>query len=226
MLIKYRYMNENKLKMNFGSLSKIDKIKYLLLIRPFQKNGERIFFDGSFFLPGQMYKAERKALYNCILENKPDYCFEIGTYTGGGSTYFISKALKDINSGKLFTIENDKFLYEKAKNRYKKYIKKQYPFVEFIFESNPQVFDKYLQEINKSNFIFLDGAEDGIQTLEQYNFFKKYFKQGTILALHDWNTEKTVKVKPVILGDENWVKQIELGRPDSVGFAIFKYIKK
>jgi predicted O-methyltransferase YrrM len=169
-----------------------------------------------------MYKAERKALYNIVKETKPDYCFEIGTYTGGGSTFFLSKALKDNNKGKLFTTENDEFLYNKAKTRYKKYIKSQYSFIEFILSSSPTVFEKYLKE-NKVNMIFLDGAEDGAQTLEQYNFFRSYFKKGTILALHDWNTEKTIKVKPVILGDNHWIKVTELQQPESIGFAIFRY---
>ena len=173
-----------------------------------------------------MYKAERKALYEIVREVKPDYCFEIGTYTGGGSTFFISKALKDNGKGKLFTTENDQFLYNKAKNRYQKYIKSQYPFIEFIYSSSPDVFEKYLQGKNKTYMIFLDGAEDGGQTLEQYNFFKPYFKDGMILALHDWNTEKTVKVKPVILQDKHWLTMTELGRPESVGFAIFKYTEK
>lgn len=219
-------MNKDKLLSNFGTLSNLEKITYLLFIRPFQNRKDRVFFDGSFFLPGQMYKAERKALYDAVINMKPDYCFEIGTYTGGGSTFFISKALKDNNKGRLFTTENDEFLYKKAKSRYEKYIKSQSPFIEFIFSDKPDVFEKYLQEENKTNFIFLDGAEDGNQTLEQYNFFKKYFKNGTILALHDWNTEKTVQVKPIILQDSNWTKLVELNKPVSIGFAIFKYIKK
>ena len=84
-------------------------------------------------------------------------------------------------------------------------------------------FEKYLTEKDKSNFIFLDGAEDGKQTLEQYNYFTPYFKNGTVIALHDWNTEKTVKVKPVILQNPRWKKLVELNQPESVGFVIFKY---
>jgi len=215
---------KEKLLHNFQELNRFEMILYILFIRPFQSKGERVFFDGSFFLPGQMYKAERKALYNIVKEAKPDYCFEIGTYTGGGSTFFISKALKDNNKGKLFTIESDQFLFNKAKSRYKKYLKGQFPFVEFINSSNPTVFEKFLRESNKTNIIFLDGAEDGKQTLAQYNFFKPYFRNGTILALHDWKTEKTMQVKPIILNDPHWKKIIELDQPESIGFAIFKYI--
>jgi len=218
-------MNKEVYKHNFWELSNLDKALYLVFKRPFQSKDERVFFDGSFFLPGQMYKAERKALYEIVREARPDYCFEIGTYTGGGSTFFISKALKDNSKGKLFTTESDRSLYEKAERRYQKYIRRQYPYITFIHSSKPDAFSDRLREKDKTNMIFLDGAEDGQQTLDQYEFFKPYFKDGTILALHDWNTEKTVKVKPVILGDSHWVKLTELQQPESVGFAIFKYGK-
>ena len=169
-----------------------------------------------------MYKAERRALYNIVRETKPDYCFEIGTYTGGGSTFFLSKALKDNGKGKLFTTESDEFLFNKAKARYQKYIKSQYPFIEFIFSSSPAVFEKYLKE-GKVNMILLDGAEDGKQTLEQYNYFLPYFRKDTILMVHDWNSEKTRLVKPVILSSK-WQIITEIEPPLSVGFIIAKML--
>ncbi len=215
-------LNANLLKQNFWALTHFQQILYVLFIRPFQKKDVRIFFDAVLSLPGQMYKAERKALYATVREVKPDYCFEIGTYTGGGSTFFISKALMDNDAGRLFTIENSERLYNKAINFYERSLKTQYPFIKFILSSSPTVFEQYLKE-NRSNMIFLDGAEDGKQTLEQYNFFKPYFKKGTILALHDWNTEKTIKVKPVITRNNHWIKLTELQQPESIGFAIFKY---
>jgi predicted O-methyltransferase YrrM len=216
-------ITKDLLKQNISALSHFDKAIYLAFIRPFRSKAQKLFFEGCLFLPGQMYAAEREGLYDSIREMKPDYCFEIGTWTGGGSTFFISKALKDNNKGKLFTIENYEPLHKKAIRRYKKFIKGNFPFIDFILSSTPKVFEKYLKEENKSHMIFLDGAEDGAQTLEQYYFFKPYFKKGTVLALHDWNTEKTIKVKPVIQGDQRWKKVIELGKPESIGFAVFKY---
>lgn len=213
----------DKLKHNFWALSNKDKFLYLLFIRPFQSKKDRVFFDGSFFLPGQMYKAERKGLYDVVRESKPDHCFEIGTYTGGGSTLFISKALKDNGKGILHTMESDEPLYNKAKNRYRKYIKHNSPFIDFIHSSSPDAFKNFLDDKSAKIMIFLDGAEDGAQTLEQYTFFKPYFKKDTILALHDWNTEKTIEVKPAILEDHHWLKVMELDKPESVGFAVFKY---
>ncbi len=119
------------LKHNYHELSKIDKISYLIFVRWFLKKEDRFFFEGPLKLVGQMYQAERKALYNAIIENKPRHCFEIGTFTGGGSTYFIAQAFKKLGRGKLFTIENNQRLYKEAKNYYSKYLKKLLPFVFF-----------------------------------------------------------------------------------------------
>ena len=215
-------MTKDALKKNFWELSNLDKAVYLAFIRPFQPRSERIFFDGSFLLPGQMYKAERKALYDIIRETKPDYCFEIGTYTGGGSTFFISRGLRDNNKGKLITTESDGFLYNKAKDRYRKFIRSQFPFIDFVHGSSTEAFKGRLMDANKKILIFLDGAEDGEQTLEQYEFFKPHMRSGSILALHDWNTEKTIRVKPVLTSDKSFTKLLELDKPDSVGFAVFR----
>lgn len=218
-------INTSKLKQNISALTTFEKIIYLIFVRPFRTKSQKLFFEGCLLLPGQMYSSERENLYKVVREIKPDYCFEIGTWTGGGSTFFISRALKENGIGKLFTIENYEPLYNKAKTRYQKFIRSQFKYIEFFLSSSPRVFEKYLQEKEKINLIFLDGAEDGLQTLDQYLFFKPFFKSGTILALHDWNTEKTKRVKPVILQDKNWKKIIELDKPDSIGFVIFKYKK-
>lgn len=41
---------------------------------------------------------------------------------------------------------------------------------------------------------------------------------------HDWNTEKTAAIKPLILNDRNWQLIEEIKPPLSVGFVIFKRI--
>lgn len=215
-----------KLKHNFWELNNLEKIIYLVFIRPFSDKKDRLFFDGNFMLPGQMYKAERKALYDAVVNSKPDLCFEIGTYTGGGSTFFISEALKDLKHGKLITTESDEFLWNKAKERYGKYIKNNFKFVEFLHTESTSVFIPHLEKKDYRHFILLDGAEDSKQTLEQYLFFKPFFKDGTILALHDWNTEKSASVKPVILSEPKWQKIKELQQPESIGLAIFEYHEK
>ena len=55
---------------------------------------------------GEMLPFERFKLTNWILNIKPTIVFEVGTGNGGGSTYFIAKALKELNN-------DDKVLFNK-----------------------------------------------------------------------------------------------------------------
>ena len=107
-----------------------------------------------------------------------------------------------------------------AKKKYRKFLPELLPYVEFILGDTTRSFEKYIGK--EVDCLFLDGAEDSQQTLDQYNEFSPYFKSGTILMIHDWNTEKTIAIKPVILADTQWEKMIELTQPTSVGFVVFK----
>lgn len=171
----------------------------------------------------QMYTAERKAIFDIITKYKPDSCYEIGTFTGGGNTYFIASALKENGKGTLYTIQNDTHYYQKATN----YFKDSLPALAVIlilFLLTPQVYLRQsLKRPGRADCIFFDGAEDGGQTLEQYQYFVPYYKPGSVIIFHDWNTEKTRLVKDLVLGDSHWQKIVELEPPQSVGLAAFIY---
>lgn len=211
-----------KLKHNFHELTILEKVLYFIFIRLFFDKEKRFFFEGSIKVPGQMYIADRKALYDVIVKNKPKQCFEIGTYTGGGSTYFLASAFHKIGSGKIITLENNKELYDRAVNFYKKRLPHLMPYVEFVFGDSVKDFEPYLNEDKKIDCVFLDGAEDGKQTKQQYLDFQDYYKKDTILMMHDWNTEKTVDLKPIMESNNDWEKILEIEPPASVGFAAFK----
>lgn len=214
-----------KLAQNFHALTPLEMLVYLVFIRPFWSKEKCFFFESlSLTIFGQMYIAERRALFNIIKERKPCHCFEIGTYTGGGSTYFIAKAFESIGSGKLFTMENDPYFYNRAKEYYSKKVPMTAGYVEFMLGDKAHDFDKIIKSYGGVDCAFLDGAEDSNQTLEQYNYFLPYFHKGTILMLHDWNTEKTAKIKSVLSENKNWRKLTELNPPESVGFVIFEMV--
>lgn len=211
------------LRHNFHALPHWKKIVYWVFLRPFQTKEEKFFFVGSLLLPGQMYSAERKALFDAIQREKPVDCFEIGTFTGGGSTYFLAESFYKLGKGKLVTMESDERLYNKAKNYYAEHLPHLVPFVEFVHGNCFADIKAHIQGGAVSSF-FLDGAENAQETLDQYNEFMPFVRTGTILMAHDWNTDKTRAVKPVILADVKWQKQVELGAPESVGFVVFKRI--
>ena len=209
-----------KLKQNFHSLTLFEMIIYFVVIRPFWSKERRFFFQGSLPLMGQMYLAERKALFDTITTYKPRQCFEIGTYTGGGSTYYIGSALAKNGSGTLYTIENNTHCYNKASRYFADKLPKINQCIQFIFSNTAHAFDSMVTSYDKVDFVFFDGAEEGPQTLEQYHYFLPYFKKGSLIAFHDWNTEKTISVKPIVTTDSSWKKLVELTPPNSVGMAI------
>ncbi len=214
-----------KFVQNLHSLTALEMFIYALFIRPFWSKEDRFFFESiGFMISGQMYVAERKALFNIIKERKPRHCFEIGTYTGGGSTFFTAKAFESIGEGKLFTLENDPYFYNRAQDYYTKNLPKVAKHVEFILGDKAEDFDSIIKSYGGVDCAFLDGAEDSTQTLDQYHYFLPHFHKGSILMLHDWNTEKTAKIKPVLQDNKNWRKVLELHPPTSVGFAIFEMV--
>lgn len=215
---------KEKLTHNFHELTVLEMVIYFLFIRPFWSKEKKFFFEGSLFLLGQMYIAERKLLFDTIKEYKPRHCFEIGTYTGGGSTYFIAKAFESVGSGKLITMEIDSYYYKKAKEYFTKKIPSVGKCVDFILGSKAEIFNETIKIYGGVDCVFLDGAEDSNQTFEQYNYFLPYFHCGTILMIHDWNTEKTLKLKPLLLNDRKWKLVKEIKQPESVGLIIFEMI--
>jgi hypothetical protein len=215
---------KHKLKHNFHTLTPGEMVIYFLFIRPFWKKEERFFFEGSLALLGQMYTAERKALYETILKEKPRQCYEIGTYTGGGSTFFLASAFAKIGSGSLVTMENNDHYYQKGKKYYAEKLPNLNKHIDFIFGDKSSSFNSSIPADGKVDCVFFDGAEEAQQTLDQYNYFKPFLKKGSIIMFHDWNTDKSRLVKPVILNDSNWAKEAELTPPNSIGFAIFKHL--
>ncbi len=211
-----------KLQHNFHELTWMEMLVYFFFLRYSLKKDERFFFEGSRRILGQMYIADRKGLHDAIIKYRPQSCFEVGTYTGGGSTYFLASAFYKLGRGKVYTLENDKRLHKKAVLAYKRHAPHLLPFVEFIYGDSVESFKPYLDESGKVDSVFLDGAEDGKQTMEQYMDFYPYFKTGTILMAHDWNTDKTSELKPYILKNDEWTLTQEIKPPESVGFVVFK----
>ncbi|MFA6158113.1 MAG: class I SAM-dependent methyltransferase [Candidatus Paceibacterota bacterium] len=216
------FANE-KLNHNFHELTALEKLTYLLFVRPRWDKERRFFFEGSFTLPGQMYIADRKALFDTIKDERPSDCFEIGTYTGGGSTFFITQAFKALEAGKLITLESSERLYNKALSHYARFFRGLSPFVTFVHGAGFDDLKPFIRD-GKVGAFFLDGAEDGQETLDQYLKFLPYCRKGTILMAHDWNTEKTRLLRPAIEENSHWEKIIEVKPPASVGFVAFRYV--
>lgn len=169
---------------------------------------------------GQMVPEERRALYDIAIQFKCRSILEIGTWKGVGSTYILASAAK-VNCGKLYTIENDKKFFDIAQDIYNTDLMYLKPSVEFIFGDSTEKIKELIDTI-EFDMIFLDGAEDGQRT---FNDFKLVEKENTlkIIACHDWFTDKQSILKPHL---NNNYEQICCIDDTPTGFAAFKVSDK
>lgn len=187
-------------------------------------------------MEGQLWKADRKMLYDTVLETSADIVVEVGTWLGGGSTLSISKGLYQQGKGKLYTVEMIDEFHKKAKKSYAKEKPELLPYIEFLLGKSLEVFPPLLKELsNKSgtkriiDIVFLDGcgtkSKGGhTSTFDEFKLFEKYIKPGGIFMMHDWLDAKAELVKPHIEKSGNWKILSELRQPDSVGFVKAKYL--
>ena len=212
------------LKMNLGALNPLQHRAYSWLVRPFRSAEERDFFEGIPGVTGQMYCAERRALHDAVVRRAPRYAFEIGTFNGGGSTFFFAKAFARLGRGRLVTLEIDPGLHAQAVELYATRLPALRPCVEFLLGGSPACLEPFLRQAGSAEFVLLDGAEHADQSLEQFRFFEPWFRGGSILVLHDWNTEKMRLVRQRLTTSPRWREVLVLGEPDSIGLAIFEMV--
>ena len=180
---------------------------------------ERWFFEGQIEIPGQLWFADRKAIYQTVKACRPRIVFEIGTWQGGGSTLFITQALYENGAGRLHTVELDPDKQAQAVENYRRYCPDLLPFVDFHAGSSTDVYPSVLRREGRADLLFLDGFGDE-QSLAEFEMFAPYLKAGAIVIAHDWFDVKMSLLRPLLEADLSWqIKQI-LKLPHSVGLAI------
>lgn len=193
-------------------------------LRIFIPHRIRWFYEGCRQIPGQMWYADRKLLYQTIRKYKPEVVFEVGTWLGGGSTYFIAQALFENGFGTLYTIETETQVYQSAVENYDKFLPHLKPYVCFKHGKSTQVYPPVLDKLGKIDGLFLDGAEDAFQTVNEFKLFSPYLKKDSVLMAHDWDTEKMRLLRPIIQSSPYWEIERQLTAPISVGFAVSRKI--
>jgi hypothetical protein len=179
----------------------------------------RSLYEGHLQMPGQMWFEDRRVLYDTVRRLRPQRCFEVGTWLGGGSTLVIARALRDNGGGRLHTIELLDDVHHKAVEYYERHVPELRPFVEFHLGDYRERFPALIDD-GGVDFFVLDGAEDAEQTMEQFRFFDERSRVGTGLFAHDWESEKSRLVRPELEGSERWELGDVVGPPKSVGLAV------
>jgi hypothetical protein len=187
---------------------------------------------------GEMLPYERFKLYNWICEISPEIIFEVGTGTGGGSTYYMAKAISDNNyNSKLYTCDPERSPSELLTIEFK--------FVNYYKNFSNQMLNMLITENIRPNFIMFDGPEDPMVAYDDLIYLENYISDGTYFCMHDWDehrnydngrSTKSIKVREYIENSPNWtlIEQLYGDRKnsdfdhfpfDSVGLCLYKYKK-
>jgi predicted O-methyltransferase YrrM len=143
------------------------------------------YYEGCPDFPGQMWYADRKALYETIRRFHPLTVCENGTWLGGGSTYFIAQALHDNGEGILQTTEASPEFFQAAVQGYHEHLSRLRPFVNFNFGGSLAIYPGLLKTLGKVDAVLLDGAEDGGQVFAEFHLFEPYLGPDSIVMAHD-----------------------------------------
>lgn len=186
---------------------------------------------------GEMLPYERFKLTQWVTSINPKVVFEVGTGNGGGSTYFIAKALKELNNGGVIytcdpirVINNDML--------------KEFNNIIYYQLTSNEMLEKLTNENIKPNFIMFDGPENPEIAYNDIKFLENHIDNDTYFSMHDWdsyrhydrgNSTKSIKIRQYIENSKNWklIEQLHSNiknsdfdemKFDSVGLCLYKFI--
>lgn len=161
-------------------------------------------------MDGQLDKLERSRIEQIILENKPKFCLEVGTWYGGGSTKTILTALKKNNTGFLFGIEYDKSIYKKMVENISSYFPDINNYFKPYFGRSTEAIKQILEEnqLDKIDFVFLDGGNNPNEQIQEFDFLDRLIPIGGYILAHDVKARKGKYLKNYLRNLSNWEIEI------------------
>jgi hypothetical protein len=187
---------------------------------------------------GEMLPFERFKLTNWILDIKPTIVFEVGTGNGGGSTYFISKALTELNNdGVIYTCDPLRSIDNNMLSEFKN--------IKYYNIYSDVMLQNLINDNIKPDFIMFDGPENPEVAFNDIKFLETYIEDGTYFSMHDWDlyrpydgsqSVKSVKIREYFENSNNWdlIEQLHSNiknsdfddkEYDSVGLCLYKFKK-
>jgi hypothetical protein len=196
------------------------------------------FFLDQKFLDGEMLPYERFKLYTWISEIKPKVVFEVGTGTGGGSTFFIASAILNMK------LNSTIYTCDPSRSPTKEFLD-EFESVKFYRNFSNIVIPDLINNEISPDFIMFDGPEDPMIAYNDLIYLEKYISNDTYFCMHDWDeyrnydnsrSTKSVKVREYIENSLNWtlVEKLDANiknsnfdnwEYDSVGLCLYKFKK-
>ena len=129
---------------------------------------------------GEMLPFERFKLYNWICEISPKVIFEVGTGLGGGSTYYMSMAIKNNNyDTKLYTCDPSRSPSQ--------YMLDIFGFIKFYKNHSNEMFDILIKSNIIPDFIMFDGPEEPEIAYNDIIELENHIGDGSHFCMHDWD---------------------------------------
>jgi predicted O-methyltransferase YrrM len=161
-------------------------------------------------MDGQLNDQEKAVIIAWVEKLKPSKALEVGTWLGGGSTVHILRTLQTNAKGHLWGIEASKPIYEKmianisaAGNGL---LERFTPILGF----SQQVIPKFLKE-NEAvplEFVFLDGGDNPMEQIEEFQLLRDHLPVGGVLISHDAKLRKGKWLVPYLRAHDNWQCQL------------------
>lgn len=162
---------------------------------------------------GQLNSAERSVLAkatSCADSSLPPRALsilEVGTWLGGGSTATFLQELKMRGRGHLWGIE----AFEPTFRKMCKAIEQEEGLSEFftpVLGYSQEVIPRLLEEGKRFDIIFLDGGNNPLEQIQEFQILEKNLAVGAVVFSHDAKLRKGHWFVPYIKCLDNWEVKI------------------
>lgn len=158
-------------------------------------------------MEGQLNQQERSIITNWVTELKPELAIEVGTWLGGGSTLHILKALEANGKGHLWGIEASQAIYDGMITNITSAGSELVARFTPIFGFSQQVIPDFLREQvadSEIGFVFLDGGDNPMEQIDEFQLLRDAVGVGGILLSHDAKLRKGKWLVPYLRAHDNW----------------------
>lgn len=170
---------------------------------------------------GQLTMAERRFLYDTVIERKPQIALEVGTWKGGGSTLALACGLRRVG-GILHSCEPDKHLIGVANQLYSG-LPQHIATVRLHNLRSSELINKLITDKTIPHLVFFDGPEEPNVAIDDLLTLEGHLKLGATFMMHDWEHQESIKckmIKPYLRESPKWRIDKVLMPPISVGLVL------
>ena len=158
-------------------------------------------------MDGQLNEKERGIITERVIRLKPNHALEVGTWMGGGSTLHILKALEKNGNGHLWGIEASDSIYQKMIANIASAGENLKARFTPIFGFSQNVIPEFFKEKGSGTqleFIFLDGGDNPMEQIDEFQLLRDSVPIGGVLLSHDAKLRKGKWLVPYLRAHDNW----------------------